>query len=145
MKSRHFLSVAIVTLLEPCCRAWSFTGHELIATVASDLLTPLATDRVSAILDGRPLSSIAAWADTIKWQARYKFTSELHYINFEHDDPPARCEFRWHRPGGQEVVSAIHNYTGILRRAEEGTWRQSEALRFLVHFMEDLHQPLHRE
>lgn len=125
------------------CLAWSFTGHELIATIATDLLTSTAASQVHDILDGRPLSSIASWADTIKWQQRYKFTSQLHYINFADDRPPEACHFQWKSPGGQEVIAAIHNYTEILKHAEDGSWQQSEALRFLVHYTEDMHQPLH--
>lgn len=123
--------------------AWSFIGHEVIAAIASDYLTANASSQIATILGDTSLSAIAPWADTIKWQARYRFTSRLHYINFAHDEPPRSCSFQWHAPGDQELIAAIHNYTTILRDAEPGTWRESEALRFLVHFMEDLHQPLH--
>lgn len=122
----------------------------MIAAIASKHLTETANLGVSEILGDLSLSDIAPWADSIKWQAQYRFTSRLHYINSaddEEDRPPDRCASRvfrkWQKPGGQELVAAIYNYTSILRHADDGTWRANEALRFLVHFIEDLHQPLH--
>lgn len=125
--------------------AWGFIGHQLIASTASHFLTLEAQGQIESILFGQPLSSIAAWADSIKWQARYKFTSRLHYINGPDDDPPQTCRLHWEAPGDQEVIAAIYNYTSILLKAEEHSWEQSESLRFLVHFIADAHQPLHRK
>ena len=56
-------AIAVLTLIT-ACQAWSFTGHELIAELASTLLTERATDRVDDILGDRSLSSIAPWADS---------------------------------------------------------------------------------
>lgn len=123
--------------------AFGIIGHQLIADLASNFLTANASSQIESILDGRPLSSIAAWADSIKWMPQYRFTSKLHYINFEDDNPPAQCRFHWQAPGSQEVIAAIHNYTDLLMHAEEGSWSQSESLRFLTHYLEDSHQPLH--
>lgn len=54
-----------VILCAACgANAWSFTGHELIAELASNLLTTRAADRVNDILGGRSLASIAPWADS---------------------------------------------------------------------------------
>lgn len=125
-------------------QAWGTVGHDLIASLASKLLTDRATAQVRSILDGRTLASIASWADRIKWLEKYKYTSELHYINSADDNPPEVCKFTWQPPGHHEIIAAIYNYTGILKTADETPWKRSEALRFLVHYMEDLHQPLHR-
>lgn len=123
--------------------AWGYAGHQLIASTASNFLSTDAKSQIDSILLGQSLSSIAAWADSIKWQARYKFTSELHYINSPDDDPPRTCQMNWVAPGEQEVIAAIYNYTNILLEAADHSWEQSEALRFLVHFISDAHQPLH--
>lgn len=142
----RFTTAAIVCLQSVAViYAWGFVGHRLIASTASHFLTDDAQGQIEAILFGQPLSSIAAWADSIKWQARYKFTSQLHYINSPDDDPPQTCQINWNAPGEQEVIAAIYNYTGILSIAEDHSWEQSEALRFLVHYVSDAHQPLHRE
>lgn len=137
------LSACLLGYLGTAC-AWSFAGHELIAHVASDLLSADARHRIHSILGGSHLSTIATWADSITWLPQYKYSSVLHYYNAPHDDPPHDCGLRWTQPGGQDVIAAIHNYTSILKTAEDGSWAQSEALRFLVHFLQDMHQPLHR-
>ena len=124
--------------------AFGIVGHRLVADIASDLISPHTAHHVHRILNGRPLSSIAGWADSIKHYPRYKFTSELHYINFPEDHPPSSCQFAWEAPGKQEVIAAIHNYTRRLTESELDSWKESESLRFITHFVGDMHQPLHR-
>ena len=90
----------------------------------------------------------------VKNLPQYRFSSSLHYINFPHDDPPRTCAFDYTPPATEadvhdqsriEVITAVANYTHRLLTGERGSWAESEALRFLVHFVEDVHQPLHRE
>ncbi|ORY86405.1 S1/P1 nuclease [Protomyces lactucae-debilis] len=139
----RFISLSLLLSAPALVYGWSWTGHELIADIAQDFLTPNASAKISEMLGGRPLSSIAAWADTIHWMPRYQFSGRLHYFDYEGVNPPESCRFEWHAPGGQEVIAAVHNYTARLIDAEDGTWTQQESLRFLVHFIEDTHQPLH--
>lgn len=123
--------------------AWGGVGHELIADIAADLLTPNATRSINSILAGQPLSSIASWCDVVKRLPSYRYSGEYHYINLHDDDPPFDCSFGWKAPGDNDVIAAIYNYTEALALAEPDTWHQSEALRFTVHLWEDMHQPLH--
>lgn len=141
----YIAAIRAVFLLSswPLSSAFGIIGHQLIADIATTLLAPNASSQIESILDGRPLSSVAAWADSIKWMPQYRNTSRLHYINFPDDHPPFECQFEWTAPGGQEVIAAIYNYADALRGAEPGTWHESESLRFLTHFLEDIHQPLH--
>lgn len=122
-----FHMLFVLSFLISYCVAWSFTGHELIAELSEDFLTQRTTQKVHDILDGRSLSSIAAWADTIKWMSQYKYTSSLHYINLPSNRLPpdsTACRFQWSEPGGQELISAIHNFTSILLDAKDYTWKQ---------------------
>lgn len=93
--------------------------------------------------------------DSIKRLPQYRFSSQLHYVNFDGDSPPSACAFDWMPPttdtdlvadsSRAEVLSSVSNYTHRLAEAERGTWAESESLRFLVHYIEDIHQPLHRK
>ncbi|BFZ57502.1 hypothetical protein PYCC9005_004554 [Savitreella phatthalungensis] len=146
----------LLLICSPATFAWSFLAHELIAQVAEPLLTERAAAEVKDILGGtQRLQDIAAWADIVKGQPQYRYTSALHYINFKGDEPPEHCAFdysppnlaawpEWvHEKEHVNVLDAVANFTLQLVHADRGSWRRSEALRLLVHFVEDLHQPLH--
>ena len=87
------------------------------------------------------LAPVAGWADKFKYQMRW--SSQMHYVNGVGDHPAEKCVFGqegWQGPPGINVLSAIRNTTMWLEKGYEGA---EEALKFLIHFVGDLHQPLH--
>jgi len=91
------------------------------------------------------LSAIANWADQVKNQKAYKWSQPLHFIN----TPDWLCEYDRTRDcvdSGTKnfcVDGAIQNYTGRVVNTNLPFAQQAEALKFLVHFVGDIHQPLH--
>ncbi|KAL7414985.1 phospholipase C/P1 nuclease domain-containing protein, partial [Mrakia frigida] len=111
------------------------------ATIAQAHLTPSTLSAISSILppyaDGH-LAPIAAWADSIRYAHRE--TGALHYVNAIGDDPAGKCVFGeegW-VDGERNLLKAVGNYS---KRVMEG--EGDIPLRFLVHFLGDIHQPLH--
>jgi hypothetical protein len=93
------------------------------------------------------LANVATWADEYRSTDEGDFSSPFHYIDAE-DNPPESCNVDFERDCGDEgcVVSAIANYTE--RVQQSGNLSQIQinyALRFLVHFVGDITQPLHDE
>ncbi|KAG0324973.1 hypothetical protein BGZ99_001187 [Dissophora globulifera] len=128
------------------------SGHTLTGQVAQQFLTPETAKQVKEILspyyDGL-LSKAAPWADTIKGQARYRWASAYHYVNTPDDDPPNVCKFEYVY-AGKDVVNGLFNMTSQLQQYKlvepttpEEKLSREDALRFFVHFMGDVHQPLH--
>lgn len=126
-------------------RAWSAEGHRIVARIAEAGLTPAARAEVDRLLAGEAdptLAGIAAWADTLRDEdpERGRATAKWHYINFQ-----GRCEFQpaLDCPGNDCVVGAINrNYLALARHGRPDAERR-DALKFLVHFVGDVHQPLH--
>lgn len=119
---------------------WSAEGHRLIAEIAERHLAAAARARIPELLPaGETLVTIAPWADEIRPQRRE--TAPWHYINIPIDAP--RGQWEPYCPNGECIVTAIQRFAA--RLADPGLSRQEreEALRFLVHFVGDLHQPLH--
>ena len=127
---------------------FSCPGHQLVASLAQRLLTTKTRSALSAIVSPSPLdlSTIAPWADRIKHTHAYWWTSTLHYINPVQDYPPGTCsaDFSDVRTPERTLLTAIANYTSRLGDETLAQWPREEALRFLVHFMGDAEQPLHR-
>ena len=129
---------------------WSKQGHQLVGELAERDLTPAARAEVQRLLAGEPnptLAGVSTWADEIRAQSRTtgnplgELSSRWHYINFERagcDYVPAReC------PGGNCVIGAINAQRAILADASQPLQARREALKFLVHFVGDAHQPMH--
>jgi nuclease S1 len=132
------LTVWIALTAQPSF-AWGENGHKIIAILADAQLSPAARKEVSRLLalePGQTLSSISTWAD----EHRNPATAAWHYVNFPRGD----CNYDPERdcPGGKCVVGAIDRQIETLRTAGDDAKRLT-ALKYLVHFIGDIHQPLH--
>ena len=127
-------------------------GHEIVATIAQMYLHPTVLPTLCEILD-LPLSkchiaSVATWADEHRLQMRW--SASLHYIGSLDDFPSKTCAFPgprlWDGSKGINVLDGIQNTTKLLQdwvNKDASDAVASEALKFLIHFMGDMHQPLH--
>ena len=141
-------------VLLSCCLLWPFpayswweTGHRTVARIAAANLTPAARVRVAHILEvpdnpkavADALAFASTWADETKNETH---TGEWHYIDLTLQDSRSdilkRCE-------DSNCVSArIRLFAAQLSgHKAEGRWSERDALRFLVHFVGDVHQPMH--
>ncbi|KAF7715894.1 Uncharacterized protein PECH_005769 [Penicillium ucsense] len=146
----RFSKIAVVTLGSLSgVNAWGVLGHATVAYVAQNYLSASTASWAKTVLgdtSGSYLANVASWADSYRTTAAGKWSAPLHYIDAE-DNPPTNCNVDYARDCGSAgcSISAIANYT---QRAGDGrltTAHVAEALKFLVHFMGDITQPLHDE
>lgn len=112
----------------------------LLVSGRLQLLTSNTASQVGKILKpGETLESVSTWADQIKSDPAYKWSSALHFIN----TPDWQCAFTptTDCAGDRCLYGAILNYTA--RSTDKTGEQQYEALKFLDHFLGDIHQPLH--
>ncbi|KAF8185927.1 nuclease s1 [Mycena galopus ATCC 62051] len=129
--------------------AWGVLGHATIAYIAQNYVTNETASWAQGVLNDSSnsyLASIASFADQFRATAAGAWSAPLHFIDAE-DNPPTTCNVDFARDCGAAgcVVSAITNYT---QRAGDGRLTAAnldEALKFLVHFVGDVTQPLHDE
>lgn len=120
--------------------AWGADGHRLIAEHAFERLTPAARSQVERLLALEPeatLPSLSTWADEV----RSPTTAAWHYVNFPRD---ADCHYDGDRMciQGNCVVGAIERQLAVLA-SDAPDERRLLALKYVVHFVGDVHQPLH--
>lgn len=123
----------------PSAHAWGFEGHRLVAGLAEPLLSARAraeTQRLLAQEPGATLTSVATWADEIRSPA----TGPWHYVNFPQDD----CHYDKPRDcaDGACVVEALRAQVDLLKSDADDA-RRLVALKYVVHLVGDVHQPLH--
>lgn len=129
--------------------AWGPEGHEIVAEIADQYLTPFAQEKLEKILGSQKLDDyeISSWPDLIRgdkeYAEKYPGNSQWHYIDFDasqHYDenfelvPPTN---------GQDVVSQILRFEKVLKAKGSSPDQRLDAVRFLTHFVADVHQPLH--
>jgi len=138
---KALISLSIGYLLVACpAFGWWEQGHQIVAAIAAQRLNPKAKAAVAAILpEGQTLESVAAWADEIRKDR--KETGPWHYI----DIPTGAERGDWSKycPEQSCVATAIPKMEAILKDGSASREQREEALRFLVHFVGDMHQPLH--
>lgn len=140
---RLLLSLCLLAFCTPSF-AWGELGHRLVAELAERQLSETARAQIADLLRDEPdtrLAAIATWADEIREQRARRATAPLHYVNIR----DAACHYMPERDcaDGKCVVGGIELYTRELADLELPRARRAEALKFLVHFAGDVHQPLH--
>jgi hypothetical protein len=120
---------------------WGYDGHMVVAQVAQTRLNEYAAAQVDARLGGASMASVASWADGLRNFPEYACATPLHYA----DTPVGACDYVHERDCHNDicVVGAISNFTSQLLGDLPGH-NQTEAVQFLIHFLGDIHQPLHQ-
>jgi hypothetical protein len=129
--------------------AWGPEGHEIVSEIALYYLTPTARAAVDDILGAYKLGDfdVASWPDAIRgnkeYAELYPKNGRWHYIDFDagmwYDD-----DFLLETPkDGDDIVTQIVRWRDDLKGGKLKGERQLDALRFLVHFVADVHQPMH--
>jgi len=135
---RRFLGAVLVAGLPAF--GWGPEGHTLVARIAEAQLTAAARSRVAAILaPGETLASVSSWPDGIR--RSHPETASWHYIDIPIDKP--HLDMARDCPKGECVIAKIEDFRKALRDPATPAPARREALMFLVHFVGDMHQPLH--
>jgi S1/P1 Nuclease len=120
--------------------AWGPEGHALVARLAEAQLTAAAQARVAEILGpDTTLASISSWPDQVR-RSRPE-TAPWHYIDVPIDRP--HVDMARDCPKGDCVIAKIEDFEKALADPATNPEQRREALMFIVHFVGDMHQPLH--
>jgi nuclease S1 len=149
---RPFVVVLLFAVLQFDLHAWGGQGHRLVGLIAADRLTPAAKQHVAWLLDGQSLADVAGWADSLT--SDQVQTSYWHYLNIPPDakgyDRDRDCPRQPGVAAGSRsdrwrdcVVDRIAYWEERLGDVKLDRADRATALKFIVHFIGDLHQPFH--
>ena len=149
----------VLVLLSGSAGAWSDAGHRVTALIAYRHLNDHARATLDALLasdhdalTGTDFASRASWAD--RYRDTHRETAAWHYVNIEIAAPDLDAACFHFPPAGDNlpasfgppqdcVVNKIEQFEAELRDPHTAPAERAVALKFLVHFVGDLHQPLH--
>jgi len=148
--------------------SWGDEGHEVIGLIADHYLDPAVRAKVNAILAGdathltptTQIDSEATWADKYRDSDRnttkvhYNRTHNWHFVDLELQGPDlkAACFGQPPLPGKTRasagpakdcVVDKIDEFAAELKKSTTSKTERRFALQFILHFVGDVHQPLH--
>lgn len=148
--------LALAFALCPSARAWGCEGHQIVAYIAEAHLTPRARAKALKILSASPIDprlsrycqpisrdpfvDASTWADDFRSQ--HPETGPWHYIDIPRGARKGPLT-PYCPPATGCVVSALQAQVRILKNAKSSATDRAEALRFIIHFVGDIHQPLH--
>lgn len=149
-----FLTLFVWSLACPSCWAWGCKGHQTVALIAEKQLTPQARQFVDKILADSPvdpqlrrycgsttrdlMADASTWADDMRGSAK---NGPWHYI----DIPRGAAHGSLAQFCGNDgcVTQAIAEQLAILKNKDADPHLRADALRYVIHFVGDLHMPLH--
>jgi hypothetical protein len=159
--------IAVGSSISRTALAWGDEGHKIVALIAEHYLDPAVRDRVSAMLaadtdnlTAHDIASEATWADKYRdsdrdgAKVRYLATRQWHFVDIELAAPDLDRACFGHPPllagtvasngpPGACVVDKIDQFAAELADAATDPEERLLALKFVLHFVGDLHQPLH--
>ncbi|KAK0270364.1 hypothetical protein LTR35_014163 [Friedmanniomyces endolithicus] len=140
------LGIYFASLLVPAW-CWGNVGHRTVAYLATKYLDEADLALMQAATGYDELSDAAVWADEVAHLPAYEYSRSWHYINVQ-DHPPVHCGInltRDHQAQSGDIITAFVNHTALVRSSSACADEKREAMRFLLHWIGDVHQPLHAE
>lgn len=149
--SRFLVAIGCLFLSAAPARAYWEYGHETVATIAWSQVTPTVRARIRRLIAHAPelatpkcpirtIEQASVWADCIKPGERFSYAFPWHFQNIDICKPfdiQSNCAF------GNCVSAQITRNEKLLKDRTVPARERLMALAFLVHFVGDLHQPLH--
>jgi hypothetical protein len=147
-------AIALLTYTAPTARAWGCKGHQTVAAIAEKHLTSEARQFIQRLLGENPIDpklkrwcgnsttdllvDASTWPDDVRNERK---NGPWHYI----DIPRGKHQGDLTEYCGTEgcVTRAIEEQRAILKDKSADPLKRAEAIRYLIHFVGDMHQPLH--
>jgi len=140
LKTVSGILVCWVLLMSPdFASGFGAEGHRIAGRVAQARLCAQAGLQIETLGQGRRLEELGLWADRIRSEDRWAHSRPWHYINVGDDFPLER----YRSPQEGDILWAIAHFREQLADTSLASESRRDALRFLTHFVVDLHQPLH--
>lgn len=137
--------------------AWGYEGHKIVAAIARGYLTPAAKAKVDALLatdtdslEPHDMLSAATWADS--YRNAHRETAQWHFVDIELGRPDLDAACFGHPPSARPastgpaqacIVNRLNAFEAELADPATPEVERIMALKFVLHFVGDVHQPLH--
>ena len=133
--------LAVILAIPQAVLAWGREGHEIIVIVAEHYMRPETAAAMRKLLAPESPEEASGWAD--EYRHGHRETGPWHYIDIPLAD--SRVDLARECPNGDCVIAKTKQFLALLKDPKADKNAKAQALRFVIHFVGDLHQPLHDE
>ena len=116
---------------------WGNTGHRIVGKVAEDYLTEKAKQNIISLIGHHDLAMLSNWADEIKSDPNWRHANDWHYATI-----PDGEDYKSGKHRGK-IIEKVQEFSEVLLENRSLKLEKQNALKFLIHFIGDIHQPLH--
>jgi S1/P1 Nuclease len=143
MRRKHSLLLFGLFVVSVVLISWGVTGHRAIGRLAENHLSPQAKAGIQELLGSASLADVSTWADEVRNLPEYRPTGAWHYLNLPLGLSFTDFEKQVKGMTEENVYSALLKEEQALSDKATPREKKVEALKFIVHFVGDLHQPMH--
>ena len=139
---RFIISLLLSVIVSNSAYAWGLTGHRVTGAIAEKYLTPQAKQFIDDLIGPENLAQASTYPDDQRsnpsefWQ---KTASPWHYVTV----PKGQVYEHVEHPKEGDAMTALNTFSQTLVDSKASKEDRQLALRFIVHIVGDLHQPLH--
>ncbi len=150
-KAMAFATVCLILSTPTVLLGWGAGGHMMVAHIAFGRLNPNAKAQVQKLL-AVPINppdvtakspdfvNASHWADDVKHLPGFELSIDLHFVDIPFATDGTKLPTDLPKP--ENIVKALGHYVDVLKTSTDQN-EQAQALRFIIHFVGDIHQPLH--
>ncbi|NEU09116.1 S1/P1 nuclease [Flavihumibacter sp. R14] len=123
--------------------AWGMLGHRIVGQIADSYISGKTRKEVKKILGNESLAMASNWADFIKSDSTFNYLGNWHYANFLDNLDYQTLKQEMEKETGTNIYNRIRFVAAELKNKNTDPAKKKMYLRLLIHFVGDLHQPMH--
>ncbi len=136
---RRFFTLLLVVGFVFQSHGWGATGHRVTGLVAYNHLNKKAKKRLQEVLGQESLAIASTWMDDIRSDSTYDYASDFHWVTIETGQTYEQSK----KNKNGDIVMTLERVVAELKSGKLDRVSEIRELKFLIHLMGDLHQPLH--
>ena len=140
---RNILLFGLFFSLPVTSLAWGVLGHRIVGEIANSYLSPKAKMALQKILGTESIAMSSNWADLIRSDTSYRYMNSWHYINLDKGLTEDQLHQLLENDTATNVLTKTNFLIGELKKKGQTLQKKQMYLRLLIHFIGDIHQPLH--
>lgn len=123
--------------------SWGVVAHRSIAKIAENHLSPKAKAAVKTLLGTEDMAIVSTFADEIRYASKYRYTGPWHYLNVKQGLTYEGFKKTVLADTSANVYNALLKMEQQLKDPKSSSEEKTFALKMIIHFVGDLHQPMH--